>query len=180
MVASNPVPYNGSVTLIWSTNGGATSCIASDGDGTTWADSNPRAVGYPSQISETIYGLTTDTRFTLTCQNSAGKEIERSLLIQVQPPSPSLTFSADDTNIAYNTSTNLNWTAEHVTNCVASGAWSGTKSIGSHSESTGNLTNATNVFHLHCDSDNPTEYPAGVDASVVVYVEKLIVDFRPA
>jgi len=32
--AENPVPYNGSVILSWSTDG-AVSCLASDGTGTT-------------------------------------------------------------------------------------------------------------------------------------------------
>lgn len=35
LVGTNRVPYNGSVTLMWSTDGGATTCNASDGVGTT-------------------------------------------------------------------------------------------------------------------------------------------------
>jgi len=50
--------------------------------------------------------------------------------------------------IPYNTSANLTWSSSRADSCVASGAWSGSKSI-SGSQSTGNLT-STRTYTLTC------------------------------
>ena len=177
LVESNKVVYDGPVVLSWTTDGGAASCTATDGVGTTWTTViNPKSVGQPTTY-ETVTNLITDTVFTLTCEDLAGNEVKKSLTIQVSPPPPYLVLGVDDENIPFGDSTNLNWTAEYVNNCVASGVWSGSKAIGTHSESTGNLTNANNVFYLHCDSDYPADYPTGIERSVQVDVARLDVDF---
>ena len=171
------VPYNGSVVLSWTTQGGV-SCSASGGVGTSWTNNNPKGSGDPTTASETVANLTSDTDFSLTCSDAGGHSITRNLTIYVNPPAPSVVIGADKTNIAYNTSTNLNWTALNVSSCTASGDWSGSKAVGSHSQSTGNLVNASNVFYITCVSNRPDIY-ADVSDSVQVDVEKLVFNFYP-
>lgn len=54
----------------------------------------------------------------------------------VIPPSPALSFTANDYTPSWGSATNLNWTAQNVTSCTASGDWSGSKGL-SGTESTG-------------------------------------------
>jgi len=175
LTPNNKVPYKGSVILKWTTDG-ANSCTATNGN-SQWINSNPQTVGEPTQASQTINNLTSDTLFSLSCTDSAGHTIVRDLNILVNPPAPSVVIGADDTNIAYNTATNLNWTALHVSSCTASGDWSGSKPVGTNSQSTGNLTNSTNVFFLECTSSYPSVYPNPVSDSIQIDVERLVVDF---
>lgn len=67
----------------------------------------------------------------------------------VPTPAPTLSFTADNTNLSYNTATNLRWTATNVTNCTASNGWSGGKSNTGGAESTGNLT-SSKTYVLSC------------------------------
>jgi uncharacterized repeat protein (TIGR01451 family) len=56
---------------------------------------------------------------------------------------PTVTLYANQTNLAYNGSTTLNWTTTNATSCYASGGsvgWAGVKSIGPASFYTGSLT----------------------------------------
>ena len=54
----------------------------------------------------------------------------------VIPPSPALSFTANDYTPSWGSATTLNWSAQNVTSCSASGDWSGSKVL-SGSESTG-------------------------------------------
>ena len=75
----------------------------------------------------------------------------------VQPPT--LTFTADNTNIQYGGATTLRWSsANTVSPCVASGDWSGTKPIAG-AENTGTLTSNKNYI-LTCLAQDGTSAPA--------------------
>ena len=177
LTTSNSVPYDGSVQLRWTTSG-ATSCTASGAPATGWAAPPSKPAGEPSTAIETVTNLTANTTFTLTCQDSLGRSITRDLDIFVNPPAPQITITAADTNIPFNTSTTISWNAQFVSACTASGAWSGSKPIGTgQSQSSGNLTNLDNYFILTCNSDNPAVYPNPVTTQVLVNVERLTLDF---
>ena len=61
------------------------------------------------------------------------------------PATPTVTLTANPTSVAYNGSSTLTWTSTNATSCVASGDWSGTKSI-SGSEVENNLTSNKNYI----------------------------------
>ncbi|NCU41116.1 MAG: hypothetical protein EOM19_00115 [Candidatus Moranbacteria bacterium] len=64
------------------------------------------------------------------------------------PPVPTLTFTADSTNIPYNTATTLRWTSTSATSCTATNAWTGAKAVNGN-QSTGNLT-SVKTYILTC------------------------------
>ncbi len=172
---SSKLDYNGDVTLYWTTVGASGPCTASNGT-SSWRSPSSKV----SNGSEIIYNLISDTTFSLTCQDSSGNSLTRDLKIWVKPPTPVVIFGADDTNIAYNTSTNLNWTVDHVSGCTISGPGNFTPaqsvSLGSNqSAPTGNLTALSNYFEITCSSDSI--YPDETK-SLYIYVEKLAVNLR--
>ncbi|OGG59361.1 hypothetical protein A3C89_02555 [Candidatus Kaiserbacteria bacterium RIFCSPHIGHO2_02_FULL_50_50] len=63
---------------------------------------------------------------------------------------PTLTLTANPTNVEYNTATTLTWSSANTTSCTASDAWSGAKSV-SGSQSSAALTAASNTFTLVCN-----------------------------
>lgn len=85
---------------------------------------------------------------TVTESNEGDNDVN--LVVSVSnPPAPTLNFTADSTNVGYNSATTLRWTATNSTSCSASGAWSGSKSATAGSESTGNLT-SSRTYSLTC------------------------------
>jgi hypothetical protein len=93
-----------------------------------------------------------------------------------------VTLGADDTNIGYNTATNLNWTAQNVSSCEISGPNHSpptdvSSDLPGGSLSTGNLTASTNYYEIECVSDYPLIYP-NEKANIYIDVEKLIVNLR--
>lgn len=64
---------------------------------------------------------------------------------------PTLTLSADPTNVIRGSASMLTWSSTDATSCEASGAWTGSKSL-SGSVSTGALT-TTSTFTLTCKGD---------------------------
>ena len=79
------------------------------------------------------------------------------------PPTVSLT--ADQYSIPYNTSTTLRWTSQYTNSCSASGAWSGSKPL-SGSESTGNLTKQT-TYLLQCSGPRGSTSPSSATISMI-------------
>ena len=143
MLTADPVvvDYQGSTTLDWTTSN-ATSCTAS-GD---WA-------GPKSLIgSEVQRDLVSDKTYTLSCVSSDGQQGGSTVEVTVDPAPtpgpPSLSFSADATSLAHNTSTVLRWNGVNVSNCAAGGGWQGSKP-NTGSESVGPLT-ASTAFDLSC------------------------------
>lgn len=110
------VDYNGEFELTWSAEG-TDYCIAS-GD---WVG-NVRRSG-----SRTMGPLQRDSEYVLDCYHS-GKLIRQTLSIRVgEPQVPDVRLAASPLYIAYNGKTNLTWAGRNVTDCRASGDWSGSR-----------------------------------------------------
>lgn len=131
------VNFGGSITLTWSTSG-ADSCLAS-GD---WSGSKA-LIG-----SQSINSLNANATFNLTCSRLGGDAIDSVNVIVVAPSAPVVNISASPPNIAQNGSTTLSWSATNVTSCIASGDWSGAKSI--TGSQTINALNTSAIFRLTC------------------------------
>ena len=89
----------------------------------------------------------------MECWNSAGTSSGvRSATVNVggapAPDAPTLSLSADNTNISYNTGTTLRWTSSNTTSCTASGDWSGSRPL-NDSRDTGDLT-SSKTYNLTC------------------------------
>ena len=116
--SSTNVDYNGSTTLNW-TSSNTDSCTAS-GD---W--SGEKAVS-GSQALSTLIG---DSIFVLTCAGVSGNASGQVNISVAEPALPTLSFSASSTTVAVDGSTTLSWSSSNTDSCVASGDWSGSKSI---------------------------------------------------
>lgn len=154
-----------SSTLTWnSTN--ATNCTATGGWSGTKSTSG----------SGTVTPSATAT-YTLSC-TGAGGSASQSVVINVSAAAatPTLTLSASPTAITSGQSSTLSWNTTNVTSCVATGAWSGSKSV-SGSSTVAPTTNST--YTLTCTgtggsvsksasitvtpiSTNPNQFPEGM------------------
>ena len=176
----NPVVYKGPVELSWVTSN-AKKCTASGGEGTTWTNIKEKSLGDENTATEIISNLTSDKTFTLTCVGEFGGEIVKTVSLRVMPPTPLLSLSVDNNNISFGGKTTLNWSTKNVTNCQLLSDTGGPKNLnstdGSHSIEIGPLRDATNRFVVKCDSKYPRYYPDGISKSIVVDVEKLIMEF---
>lgn len=103
------------VTLTW-TAADATTCIASG----AW--SGEKTVQGAEEINLLIQAST----FTLQC-SGAGGSVSKTVTVTVTDPAPTMNFTANPNMVAYNESTTLTWSSTNATTCVASNAWSGTK-----------------------------------------------------
>ena len=128
------------VALSWS-SADAVSCTASG----AWSGTKP------TSGSETSAALTTDSSFTLSCDDAQGNTNTRTITVQVTPPPlPSVSLNASATYIANGGNAQLNWNSSDATTCTASGAWSGTKPT-SGSASIGPLAaDSSHSFTLTC------------------------------
>ena len=121
-ISLNPVPdsidYNATFTMSWAATA-VDYCIAS-GD---WSGN------IKSTCSKTLGPLTRDSIYILNCFYS-GNEISDSVLVKVRAPEiPRLNLSASPLSIAFQESTTLTWSSQHVNNCIAVGDWSGQKEL---------------------------------------------------
>jgi hypothetical protein len=128
---------NGSTILTWNSND-ATDCSAS-GD---WSG-NVAVSG-----SQLVSGLTADSQFSLTCDGPGGT-VSDSVAVTVASAVPTLSFSANPTTVNQNGSTTLTWDSSSVTDCTASGDWSGNVAV-SGSQLVAGLT-ADSQFNLVCE-----------------------------
>ncbi|MBP9803160.1 MAG: peptidoglycan-binding protein, partial [Candidatus Pacebacteria bacterium] len=114
---ANPteVASGGSTTLNWSAQG-VSSCVAS-GD---WTGTKS-AYGL-----QTMNNLTSNKTYVLTCTNASGVSTKKEVTVSVN--APIVEFTANPTEVASGGFTTLNWSAQGVSSCVASGDWTGTKS----------------------------------------------------
>ena len=137
--------------LSWTTSN-ANSCSAS------WTTSTAPAG------SKTVYPTSTTT-YSITCYGASGTTpATASTIVTVGNNAPTVSLTADDTNIDSGDSTMLRWSSTYADYCTASGAWSGGKGTGSNnSQSTGSLTN-TKTYTITCYNN------AGVSASDSVTV----------
>ena len=95
------------------------------------------------------------------CSGFGGSSSWSSLAHSVTVPPPTLSFTADQYTIPYNTATTLRWTSQNTTSCTAGGDWSGSKSVNG-SESTGSLISPV-TYYLQCyNSLNQSTSPTPV------------------
>lgn len=113
----------------------------------------------------------TSTKTYILSATGPGGTVSKSITITVIQPAPTLSISADNTNIAYNTSTTIRWSSTKATSCTASNAWSGSKGT-SGSKSTGNLT-SKKTYTLSCSGAGGTR-SASVTVNVLVASQQQI------
>lgn len=142
---ANPtgVTVGSASNLTWSSSN-ATACTASgDWSGSKSTNGGPVSTGALNTVKTYTY--------TLKC-TGAGGEITKSATVTVSSgaPVPTLTFTANPTSVAVGGASTLSWTATNVTTCIASGDWSGSKSL-SGPQSTGALSTVkTYTFTMRC------------------------------
>ena len=129
------VALNGTSTLSW-TSSNATSCTAS-GD---WSGAK-QPTG-----SASVGPLTATGTYNLSC-TGAGGTIQRSATISLVG-APSVDLTAAPTAVASGARSQLSWTSQNATSCVASGGWTGTKAT-SGTQQTAALTTATD-YSISC------------------------------
>lgn len=125
--------------LSWSSSG-ADSCSGSPSLGDN----------LPPSGSHITAPLSTDASFTLTCTGSGGSD-SQTVRISVLPPPPAskLSLSSSSPTVRAGDSITLSWSGTSVSNCQASGAWSGLKSA-TGTETIGPLQ-TDGSFTLSCD-----------------------------
>ncbi len=144
------VAYNGASTISWN-SANATSCSASSGTN-GWSGNKA--------LSGSFYtgNLTNTTTFTITCTNSSGQPASDSVTVSVgnaPVSSPTVSITADNSNLPYNGSTTIRWSSNNATSCSATGGtngWAGNKAL-SGSASTGSLTNSQ-TYNITCTNSS--------------------------
>jgi hypothetical protein len=140
-LSANPtnVSAQGTSTITWTTTN-ATTCTASG----AWSGSKA------TSGSEAVGPLTTNSTYTLTCDNGAGGTGSGTTTVTVtsNTPAPTLDFAANPTQVAANGSSTLTWSTSNATSCTASGGWTGTRAT-QGSASVGPLTQGT-TYTLAC------------------------------
>ena len=138
-LSANPstVKSGNTTTLSW-TSTNATSCSASGG----WSGAKA------TSGSSATAALTANTTYSITCTGSGGSAVQ-SATVTVSAVLPTVSLSAQPTNVANGGSSNLTWTSSNATSCAATGGgWSGSPAT-SGSYATGALK-ATTTFTLSC------------------------------
>lgn len=159
--SQSSVDYNGSLVITWSAEK-TDYCIAS-GD---WVGNVKRSG------SKTLGPLTRDSTYTLDCYWS-GELISQTVSIKVGSAKiPEVRISASPLNIAYNGATTLSWSTQHVSDCRASGNWSGNKPVAGSVNIDG-LSNDSE-FHLECQGP---QGPIKNRVQVNVFEEGITVPF---
>lgn len=120
----------------------------------------------PVSGNELTGPIFSESEFWLTCTGDNGSA-SKILTIKMNEPQeilPSLSFSADRSEVHFGESVELLWAAENSVSCVASGNWSGTKEV-SGSENTGPLS-ANVSYKLTCQNSTGQEETKTVDIKV--------------
>jgi len=138
LTASPSSVASGGTTMLTWTSSNAASCTATGG----WTGS--RAVNGSAQSA----AITSTTTFTLNCDGPGGGAVARATVNVGASSSPSVQLTASPPGVAPGASTTLNWTTANVTNCTASGGWTGSRAL-SGSEATPAL-NADQTYQLSC------------------------------
>ena len=139
--SASSIPYEGMVTLSW-TSSEVFDCNAV-GD---WA--GPKS----ASGQENIDSLLVSSTFQMVCDSTSGL-VSDSVTVNVESSStPALTFSASPDNVPYNGSSTLEWSSSNVSECLATGDWSGSKNL-SGSRTFSSLT-TDQTFTLDCSGTN--------------------------
>lgn len=147
------VAYNGSTTLTWSSSN-TTACSASGG----WSGSK----GLTG--TQNFSGIKSNVTYSLTCTGSGGTHTASVSVSVAAAPSASVALDATDTSVSIGGYTTLNWTANNVTACAASNAWSGNKAF-SGSMQVGPLAK-TSTYVLTCTDLSGNKLNDSVTVSV--------------
>lgn len=164
---SGYISYNTATTLRWSV-ADADTCVASNDQGIlSWSGSR-EMIG-----STTTGNLRSDTVFSLECTGPGGTTT-RNITVRVGDASqegPALSFWADNIALLSGESTRLRWASTNATSCVASGDWSGVKTLQGAASGfdTGALTESKS-YRLRCSSA----------AGAVVVTVNVFVDTPPS
>ncbi len=155
------VAYNGTTTVRW-TSQNATACFANAG---TNGWTGGRA------LSGNFYtgALTSSTTYNITCTNTTGSD-SKSVTVNVaaQAPNPTVSLTADNTNVSYGGSTTVRWSSQNATTCFAangSNGWAGSKYT-SGGFSTGALTTSM-TYNITCNGATGTT-PANDTVTITV------------
>ncbi|NNF16945.1 MAG: hypothetical protein HKN70_09370 [Gammaproteobacteria bacterium] len=117
-VSSSSIAYDGSILAYWTATN-ATSCTAS-GD---W--SGVRGLNGV----EALGPLQEDAVYTLTCSGPGGSVSHTQTISVAAPLAPVIGFTTDAASVDYGSGAQLSWDVSNATSCIASGAWSGTRSL---------------------------------------------------
>ena len=162
------------ITYGRSGGGAATSCtLERQNPGGSFTQINSNG-GNTSNVSESLSTAGTYS-YRAQCTGQGGSSSWSSLAHSVIVPPPTLSFTADQYTIPYNTATTLRWTSANATSCTAGGDWSGSKATNGN-ESTDSLVSPL-TYLLQCSnslgqSTSPTsitinlEYGAGASIEV--------------
>ena len=168
------VPYNGSVTLTWTSDDPTNVCTAGGATaGGQWAGT------LAASDSKTLLNLTDSgvNAFSLTCArggiNSAPATVN--VTVDAQPGAPTVNLNANPMmNVPFNGSTVLTWSTVDATSCVASSnpanaTWdNANKALNNAAgETIANLTAASNTFTLACTNAGALITAVNVNVTVV-------------
>ncbi len=141
------VSYGGSTYLHWS-SANTTSCV-----GTNFNTNSATSGSYYTGA------LTNTTTYSIICYNTnaiGNPSISDSVTITVggQPVSnPTVSLTADNQNVSYNSATYLRWSSTNATSCVSNGGnWNGNQAL-SGNFYTGILLNTT-TYNITCTNGN--------------------------
>jgi Putative peptidoglycan binding domain len=120
-----------------------------------------RLVGTPASFVATGLGNTRDAILTINATlgtvslsivpGSGKSTITTSNSSTPLVTTPEITLRLDQTSILAKGSTNLTWTAKNATNCLASGAWTGTKTLsGTQRVTAGTAAGDIRTFTISC------------------------------
>ncbi len=137
-LTANPGTVNagGSTNLSWSTTD-ATSCEASS----FW--SGPKS----TSGNQFVGPINVESTYALTCTGPGGS-ISKVVTVYLNNTLPTVTLTANPTNVNAGQSSTLTWSSTNANSCVASGAWAGSKGT-SGNEIQLNLT-TSKTFTLTC------------------------------
>ncbi len=119
-ITANPSNINqgNSSILNWTSNN-ATSCSASGG----WSG------GKALSGSEIVYP-TNNTTYVINCSNGSNQSFDNATVtVQMNLVFPSVTLTANPSTITVGNSSTLAWYSQNASYCIASGGWSGSKSV---------------------------------------------------
>ena len=146
-----------SSTLEWDSTD-AVSCTASGG----WS-------GGKALDGTQVVTPSATTTYTLECENDEG-EVTKSVTVNVIPEGPvplepTLDFTADPETVNEGDSALLEWESNNATSCVASGGWSGSKTLVGSQQVT---PSATTTYTLTCENDEDDEVVESVTVGVIL------------
>lgn len=120
--------------------------------------------GGVSNFNDNI-GTPGNYNYRAQCYGPAGSSSWVSLDHTVYVPPPTVSLSADQYVVPFNTATTLRWTSTNANSCTASGVWGGSKATAG-SDTSGNLK-ALSTFFLQChNSYGQSTSPAAVNINI--------------